>query len=72
MIDERERILGEAAWARRERRIEKSCSRSACDGYHTNQWKALMAGDLRIAHDNAWSDAALFVADYRIEFQHDD
>jgi hypothetical protein len=72
MIDERERIFREAAWAGRERRIEKSCATSTCDGHHTYQWKALVADDLRIAHDNAWSNAAPFVADYRVEFQQDD
>ena len=63
MVDQREGLPGEAALARREWRIQESLARSSRHRHKANQWKALVADDIRIAHHNAGPHAVLFVAE---------
>ena len=55
----------------RELRIQKSITRGARDRHYANEWKPGGADDVRVAHDDARSRAALFVSDRRIEFDDD-
>ena len=71
LVDQREGFFRKPALAGRKRGIQKSLPRCTHNRHHTNERKALVANDFRIAHDDARSDAPLFVSDRGIEFDDD-
>ena len=68
VIDQRERPFCEAALTGRNWRIQKALAPSAGDRHYSNEWKALVEDNFWIAHDDAGSDATLFVSESGIEF----
>src|SRR5438105_59687 len=71
MIDQREGFFRETALAGREGRIKESFARSARYWHHAHERKALVADNVRIAHDDARSHPTLFVTDGWVEFHQD-
>ncbi len=71
LVDQREGLFGETAWARREGRIKETLARRPSHRRHAHQPKALVADDIRIAYDDAGPHATLLAADGGVKSHHD-